>query len=458
MLTLAILAILCAAWLWVFAKGISNPNWLLYLWISTICLINLSFFKGEILGRIALPDILLFTLLLVFVIRKVILRDSFSFPLYPSLIFLILLSAISLSLLSESTIKAVIYGEGQPFAIVVGMLFFLLIAEHTQSEDDFFKIMRAWTVAAIIAITVSLIDMSDLSNQAPKIGKGTGFFSIGDIIHPGVFANSFLSPHSFRIQGPFRTPGQLSAFATTTFFALFAFSFAPGQSIKSRLRIWIIAPLLILCAFFTARFSVFPSLATGILVITVYLCKKSPKASALFASIAIVCALVFSLMSYLNPQIFQNSILRNVKKMSSLASGKGFIGNQIDAAKHSFENHPTLGIGYGRFIQSDYQVSIRGYEMHSTLLQFLAETGIVGTLAYLIFMGYFLFLAFQNFWFSRRTAWEEFHAVILFGFICLIPSYLYNRHLRERTFWLFIAVIYLASRLKTFNRERQISS
>jgi len=458
MLTHTLLIVSTAIWFWIFSKGISQPRWLLYLWISTICLINFSFFKGEVLERIALPDILFFTLIIVFIIRKVISYDQFYFPRYPSLIFLILLSAIALSLLSESTSNDVIYGEGQPFTIVIGILFFLIITELTQSEDDFYKILRAWTTAAIIAIVISLVDMNDLSSQTSTLGRGTGFFSAADLMHPGVFANSFLSPQSFRIQGPFRNPGQLSAFTTTTFFVMFAFSFAPNQNFKTRLQLWIIAPLLILCTFFTARFSVFPSLAIGIFVIFIYLCRKSPKASVFLGGIAILCTLIFLWMSHLNPQIFQNSIVRNMHKISTLTSGQGFLSSQINATKDSFEKHPVLGIGYGRFIESDYQIAIRGYEMHSTIFQFISETGIVGTLAYLIFMGYFIFLAIKNFLLSRGKAWEQFHAIILIGFFCLMPSYLYSRHLRERTFWLLIAIIYLASKLQSFRKERQTSA
>ena len=137
---------------------------------------------------------------------------------------------------------------------------------------------------------------------------------------------------------------------------------------------------------------------------------------------------------------------------------KGFLGMQIDATLASFHQHPLIGIGYGRFIQSDYHPFIRGYEIHSTILQFIAETGIIGAATYLVFMGYFFVLAFKNFWTSRKTIWEGFQTVIFFGFICLIPSYLYNRHLRERTFWIFIAIIYLASKLPYLKKERPIET
>lgn len=441
------------AWFALFIAGLIRPSWFLFFCVSSISLTNFAFFSGEVSTRFAPPDLFFLTLVVITLTRKGILASRpggipVFFPRAPSAIFLILLAAILLSLSNPSFDRAVLFGEGQPETVILMMLMFLLLTDYVHTEKDLRHLLAAWVVAAVIAILISIIDMGD--TLAPHRGVQydlTGIFGFEDLLSFSRFPHAFLSPFNFRIQGPFRNPGQLAAFSMTSFFALVAFAVAPKHSRRMKIALWTVAAALFMCALLTARSSIYPSLAIGALLILSYFAIHSKK--LFYISLAFIGLSIGFLLfaSFVSPDIYNQFFTRNIKELGKVIHGTGFLHGQMESGFSAFLSNPLSGIGFGRYVDSEYQHLIRGYEIHGTVLQFIVETGIVGILSYFVFIGYFLSRAVKNYLLSRKTQWRDFHAILFIGFVSMLPSYLYNRHLRERTFWIYIALIYLSSRL-----------
>lgn len=428
--------------------GLRSPATLLFIAIGTSSLINFSFFLGEVSSRIALPDLLFLVLLSTWFIRKALRSSSpLFFPRWSGLLLLMLLYAMVLSFLSPPWSRNVLLGEGQFFAVLFGMLTFLLIVLTVDPSDNLEGYLKAWLISALFASTVALIDMGDLfSNNNTAAYDANGFFGIHDLgsFIGNDFTKSILSSFSFRIQGSFRTPGQLAAYSLTTFMAMFAYSFHPAPKKPLRIFLRVLSFFLILCMLATTRSSVILSLGLSTLFFLRYFLFRNRrirlKPALICSGIAIA---LLALLSMMSPTIYYNLVERNLKEYQNLFHGNGFFANQLMLVKQAFMDNPLIGMGFGRFISSQYHEYVRAYEIHSTLFQFIGETGIIGTLAYLCFIAYFArisFLAYRN---CANTKWQHFSALLFWGFLSMIPSYLYNRHLRERTFWFFIALLYL---------------
>lgn len=454
------LLILCGLllfWLYSLQAGLKRPQKLLLICVATISVINFSFFKGEVLERIAIPDILFLTLALVCFLREIILRKPvWSFSRTPAVVFLLLVAGILASLSAPPWDRTMLFGQGHPATLYFSMMMFFLVTQLIVSESDLMRYLKAWVVAVGIAVVVSCIDMGDLfSTFQGRQYDDSGFFGIHDLFTETLFPHAFLSAYSFRIIGSFRNPGQLADFCLTSFFVLLAFSFVPKQHRILKVLLWILAPTLVFCALLTGRFSVFPSFAIGFLLISFYFMAQSKKLILIWVTALILVLAGFGVSASFNPKIYELVITRNLDSASNLLAHSGFLSEQLRVGGKIFQENSLFGIGLGRFIQSEYHEFIRGHSFHSTYIQFLAETGIFGMFTYLIFMGYFLMLAYKNLRASWQTSWRDFHAILLFGFVSMLLSYSFNRHMKEHTFWLFIALIYIGWRLLK-NKAREI--
>jgi O-antigen ligase len=121
------------------------------------------------------------------------------------------------------------------------------------------------------------------------------------------------------------------------------------------------------------------------------------------------------------------------------ATEKSFFALQKEGVRTAFLAHPLLGVGWGGFAKSQW--SPTGHEVHSTPLRFVAETGLLGICLYVMFMALTATAAWRAFKRLRATPYGPAAYVLLAGFATLCVSYLYNRHITERTFWLLLAVL-----------------
>ncbi len=118
-----------------------------------------------------------------------------------------------------------------------------------------------------------------------------------------------------------------------------------------------------------------------------------------------------------------------------------FYALQRQGVRAALLTSPLIGIGWGGFAGSEY--SPTGHEIHSTPLRFLAELGVVGFALYLAFMGFLLAGSARLFLTMRASPYGNAYLALAIAIWSMSISYVYNRHITERTFWIFLAV-YLA--------------
>ena len=111
---------------------------------------------------------------------------------------------------------------------------------------------------------------------------------------------------------------------------------------------------------------------------------------------------------------------------------------QRSGALHAFLDNPVLGIGYSGYYGSGYPGSI--FELHSTPLRFLAETGMVGMTAYVAFIAALLGTSLRLARRAWTTPYRAFALIFAVAWWSLVVSYTYNRHVSERTFWLMLSL------------------
>lgn len=108
------------------------------------------------------------------------------------------------------------------------------------------------------------------------------------------------------------------------------------------------------------------------------------------------------------------------------------VGHSIDSAKQLFINHPILGIGLGN--KSAY---VGGIEIHNTFWLFLAETGIVGFLAFILLLfGPMLVCLF----YVRNNLFKLY---LIMSFVLFSAQNYTGMLLRQRWVWTFLCLSYI---------------
>jgi len=119
---------------------------------------------------------------------------------------------------------------------------------------------------------------------------------------------------------------------------------------------------------------------------------------------------------------------------NQMMNERSFLGQNIRVSLRSFYDNPMTGSGIGAFegnFDSDYEV-------HSTYFKMLGEAGIIGFLAYFIFM-FKLSCCLE--YRARNNSWQEFIYYYIPFFIGCIISWAYTYHMRKREFWIMAAII-----------------
>ena len=135
-------------------------------------------------------------------------------------------------------------------------------------------------------------------------------------------------------------------------------------------------------------------------------------------------------------------------------SKDGFFEQNWGGAVKAFMDRPVTGTGIGAFYGSYDR-----YEIHSTYLKMIGETGIIGTIGYLIFIISFLLLFKKPKNSAKDNPYNDYISKMLpFAIGCLV-SWTYTYHLRKREFWIMVAVLLIAkyqAKLFDYNRLLQI--
>ncbi len=252
--------------------------------------------------------------------------------------------------------------------------------------------------------------------------------------------------------GPFRNRAHMGSYMLTALWMILAFSQWPGLKRRERLASYGAMALALYAIAVSGRRSVYLALFLGLAALgTGLVASRHQRRSRTLLGVLFAGGVLFFVYTYLAdflPQaaFFQERVHliddRLVEAMGVIekeAMERSFFGLQKEAVRIAFLAHPLLGVGWGGFPKSHW--SPTGHEVHSTPLRFAAELGLVGVVLYATLMALVAASAWRALRRLRNGPYAATAFTLLVGFASLCVSYLYNRHITERTFWLLLVVL-----------------
>ncbi|NND04624.1 MAG: O-antigen ligase family protein [Acidimicrobiia bacterium] len=251
--------------------------------------------------------------------------------------------------------------------------------------------------------------------------------------------------------GPFRNRAHMASYMLTSFWLCLVGTLWPGVRLPIRFLGLGSLCLSLYCIAVSGRRSVYLALFLGLicLMAAVIGSRKGRRLQWLAVSLLAVGFLygMYSLGAKSDTRIafFRTRIGLVDDRVASFlgrnesANAPTFFALQRQGVMMAFRASPILGIGWGGFPDSEY--SPTGHEVHSTPMRFLAELGIVGLALYLVFMGNLLARSMALYRRMRASPYQNAYLALMLGIWTMSLSYIYNRHITERTFWILLAVL-----------------
>jgi O-antigen ligase len=385
--------------------------------------------EGAFLQRLAISDIMGVLFIFTWFVntqsfRRRLIRLPSPLNPYVSLLVYVLGLSLLVNLVSYNDIV----GGVEEFAVIFYLsLFYFTFTKAITTDQEVQRILDIWLVAAVFVVGVGLWD--SLGNRLLGLPQIIGPVKEGD---------------EYRVAATFKTTGQLGVYLLSTFFIALARYFLPDSSKRTRTGLTLLMAGVVLLSIFASRRSTYVAFLVGLaafLIVKV----KDPKA---LISGLIICIASFAVVTtFLNQdedfsKYFQSRV--RILTPGGVQSDE-FIQLQGQSALKAFTENPIIGIGIGRFWGSEYDLT--GNEIHSTYAQLLAETGILGSTVYAFFMLMLVRLTYETAFRMRDPKWSAFCGVLFAAFFGFGVSYSYNRHLRERSFWILVGVIVCIQRL-----------
>jgi O-antigen ligase len=287
------------------------------------------------------------------------------------------------------------------------------------------------------------------------------------LIGPWIAYQGVNSGGDIHAVGPFRNRSHMAYYMLTGFWLALMYRFWPGLP---RWQRWISYIVLASCLYAVAvsgRRSVYLALGIGLAGLGVsFLGAQRGRRARFILTAVFLIALVGLFYNYgatLFPRakFFQERLqaiggdLKNAFTPADEVTGEdSFIALQRQGALAAFRSSPLIGIGWGGFYRS--QFSPTGHEVHSTPLRFLSELGLIGISLYTFFMAYLLFNSARLARQMRGSPFGNVYLSMALGLWSMSVSYLYPRHVPERTFWLLV-VIYLSMELMAGDYRRYLA-
>ncbi|MCC7162719.1 MAG: O-antigen ligase family protein [Anaerolineae bacterium] len=279
----------------------------------------------------------------------------------------------------------------------------------------------------------------------------------GAAIGVWLFVDQIQSPGDINAAGPFRNRAHAGIYLFAAFWFVVVYLFLPN---RPRIDALVLYPSLALALYGIAvagRRSVYIALIVGLatLGLGLFLLRGTDRFKSLVAPLLIVLIAtgLYFVGSEFVPQLrfFQVRVAMVGTRVETFYSAYSdlsdaevedsddFITLQRKGGIQAFSDHPLLGIGYGGFYASEY--SPTGHEMHSTPLKFLAETGLVGFLLYVALMGVLIGTSVKTFLAARGGPYQLSALMLLVAIVAGGVSYIYNRQMTDRTFWILLVLI-----------------
>lgn len=252
----------------------------------------------------------------------------------------------------------------------------------------------------------------------------------------------FRDPMDLRMRGTFRASGQLAQYGFVVGAVLFALSAWPGLRARTRLWCSLTAAFLALYPVFTTRRSGIGALA--VLLLTWIALSRLYGTPGVRKALPVLVPAGLLLLAYLGQAEYRSFLVGRVAAASQrVAPGEGFLVQQALDAGESLAKHPFFGVGWGL----SESASRSGNEMHSTYLAVLVDAGLAGALAFCAFIGDLLFRCWRFIRLSRGTPHLELAIRFFAALVAQLAFWVHNRGLRDRGFFLFLAVFAACAQL-----------
>ena len=317
--------------------------------------------------------------------------------------------------------------------------------------------LAAWGVTQVLIMLFLSVVFIALFNYACM-----GIECFNDVVRVGAFvgvvvgawlvSGEVLGTEGINAAGPFRNRAHMGLYMLTVFWLVLFCIAWPGTKRLARAALALGTPFVIYGVAVSGRRSVYLSLLVGLAILTLGVAIAGRRGRApILAAAALSIGLLVVFYNYgdeLSPRAgFFRERLGMVDERVRMATSPDEVGGpsgnfyvlQRSGVFAAIDEHPILGLGWGGFGESRYAPT--RHEVHSTPLRFLAETGVLGFVLYLGFLLLILATALRVFVLSWRTPFRRAGIIACVAFWSLPLSWSYNRHIHERTFWLFLAIL-----------------
>jgi len=376
--------------------------------------------SSGILGRLTIADIFGFLGLLMVVLFSNKLRKNRIAG--AALLFIVCLSLGLAS--SQSYSKTFMEILVHLFLVLV----FIAIMTLFRDENDFKQLLLLTASSAFIVSFIGIYDVFAMNSALPRIMPGR---SAGE-------ANA-----------TFRNAGQAGAFILvmiSILFPLFYSKLYTTLKIRHRRFIKLTFIMSIVFLILTGKIAAYLGFIIGLVAFVLSRLKIK-----LLISITAISFVLLSSIAYVQvylPDTFQringkinSRIIRNVDGSRDVTK-EGFMAENIGAALESFRTNPILGSGIGGIKSAGYH----SHEIHSSYFKIIGETGLVGILGYIYFMGSIFTIYFGLSGRNYITYYEYLYLAFPF-MVGNLLSWGYTYHMRKREFWIMLALMLIIRKL-----------
>lgn len=321
-------------------------------------------------------------------------------------------------------------------------------------EQSRFGIIQLAIMVFLLAFVTLLYNVAHRHQLTPSFFLEIVAYAVL-VVGPWIVLNGLSSGGDIQAAGPFRTRAHMGSYMLTAFWLVLTLALWPGLKTRLKYVCYSGLGLTLYAIAISGRRSVYLSLLVGLAALAVVVFWASPgrRSRLVIASAFIMLFLggLYFVADTISPQTaFFKERVGQIDDRLRQATGvddtnpanKDFFELQREGVLMAFRESPIIGIGWGGFAKSRF--SPTGHEVHSTPLRFLAELGVIGLGLYAMMMGILLSGTLRMFRAMRKTPYSASYLVLTVALWSMTVSYLYNRHVTERTFWILL-VVFLAA-------------
>ena len=375
----------------------------LYFLLSGYTLVEGETGRG-ILGRITLSDLVGLALIILALVTS---RRYFvprQYMLYLPFLFFALASLLASGHVAQGTIEFLVHAF--IWCVSLALLNLTINAGAHMTE----KIFSAFLAASFLLAAAGLLQY---------------------LVFPSLFSGRITGG----LVGTFRNSGQSGSFFGLALSVIVA-AFLAGLIRKNPVNL-VMAGTILVAFLLTFKRAAYVGFGTGLFFLLLMLLvvgnrKDKFRAAVVMGTIAVAVPLVAVLFEWgvENIKYFEWRMRSKLSEGALEKFQEGFLQDNLQATFAAWSDHPMLGTGWGNIIGKYTEK----YELHSTYMAVLAQTGIIGTVCYLLFMSN---MVWQTMHAAGRHCKEALFALYFSPFLFgLIISWAYTYHLRKREFWI----------------------